>query len=357
MLEFIVDSSAGQFQKVATPKEAHVELVHNAISIADLTFDDDDVALDPLGSDGARVRVLFDGVQRMAGFVDSASGSGPAGSTVVRVVDDFEQFSLLGWPKPAAALTAQSDEYRRYSDDVETVVKLACTELSARLGLGWTVAASTGLGENVRVEFRFHPLADKLVPLLNAEKLRWTLVNGVVDVKLGALFPRTLTLDTGVIGDYTWARKRPTATRVVVGGSGDGVARTFRGYVDNDREDDFGVIREVFKDSRMADGITDLQPDADEVLAQQGPQVSFNANLTETSWFKFGTAYDVGDRVHIQVPQVELTDVISKVTIDDTPDRGLVVVPTIGAVEKSSNAQLIKMIAAMARGVRDAEKR
>lgn len=355
MLEFIVESAAGVFQRTVVPKAAHVEVLMNAVSFAELTFDDDDEALGVF-TEGARVRVLFDEVQRLAGPWIRLFGKGPTGDTTVLVVDDFFLFKNPAWPKPGSAVTAQTDTFKRYSDDLETVVKAVCTDVSARLGFGWTMATNKFLGDNVRVEARFTPLTDLLVPALDAQKLRWTITDGVVDVTEGELFPRVLTLDSGVVGDYSWSVDAPTVTRVVVGGEGAEETRVFRGYVDSDRETDWGFVLEAFKDSRLAEGITDLQPDADEVFAEGAPRVSFSADLNETSWFRYGT-YDVGDRVHIQVPHVDVTDVISKVVIDDTPGEGLVVVPTVGAVDESADARLFRKVAALGRGVRDLGKR
>ncbi|MTE24822.1 hypothetical protein [Microbacterium sp. ZXX196] len=352
-LDFTVHDASGAFLATVVPREVHVELLWNQVSFAELTFDDDDKAMSVLG-EGSRVRVLVDGVAHVDGPVVGIDGSDTeaASEVVVTVEDDFRLFRNLGWQNPAQPLSNQSSEYKRYSGPLETVMKAACTDLSTRLGLGWVVPASTGLGSSVRVEFRMHPLTDKFTDLLTADQLTWTLRGGVVDVTAGELFPRVLTRESGIVGDFTWSLNAPTATRVVVGGEGEGTDRLFQGFTDTARETSWGFISEVFQDARMAQGETDLSPDGAEALAEGAGTVSVTADLNETSWFRFG-AYQVGDLVHIQVGTVDTTEVITQVVIDDTPGDGLVVTPHIGAVEDTAGSRLARQVARLNKGLRD----
>ena len=355
MLEFIVTTSAGVFRQVAVPKRAHVELLWNQVSFAELTFDDDDKVWADL-KPGARVRILFDDVQVMAGPLVKRAGAGPIGDVTATIEDDFRLFRNLGWQKPSAAIGSQTDEYKRYTGPTETVVKAAAADLSARLGLGWTIPATTGLGSAQRVEFRMHPLVDKLVPLLDADRLTWSITNKTVDVTAGSLFPRILTAESGVLADYTWSETAPEVTRVIVGGEGEGTARLFQRYIDAPRESTWGFIAEVFRDSRMAQGITDLSPDAAETLAEGAPRVTIAGELNETAFFRFGT-YHVGDRVRVQVDGLDVTEPIRSVVIDDSPDNGLTVVPSIGSLEYTADTALGAHVSALAQSVRDQRTR
>src|SRR5690606_22549856 len=143
---------------------AHVELLNNRTSFGELTFDDDDAVLSHVVN-GSRVVVLVDGVTEIAGPAASRIGYGPGGSGTWRVEDDFRLFRNIVWPDSSAAIGSQP-EYRRFTGPTETVAKAAAADLNALYGFGWTVTPSTGLGASQRVEFRFHPLVDKIVPLL-----------------------------------------------------------------------------------------------------------------------------------------------------------------------------------------------
>jgi hypothetical protein len=272
------------------------------------------------------------------------------------VEDDFRLFRNIIWPNSAQAIGSQSSEYRRFTGPTETVAKAAAADLSALLGLGWTVTPSTGLGSSQRVEFRFHPLVDKIVPLLNADGLTLTLRGGVVDVKAGTLFPRVLTVDSGVIGDYSWSITAPSATRVVVGGEGEGVERTLQQFTNTAREAEWGFKSAVFKDSRMAQGVSDLSPDGAEALAEGAGVASVTADLVETSWFRFGT-YKVGDRVQVQIGPVEATETITQVVIDETPENGLTVVPHLGEIEDDGDSRLAGDVARLQARIRDLGRR
>lgn len=355
MIEFAVYDKGGSFRRRATPLRSHTELLWNRVSTAELAFDDDDRVWADL-QPGARVRAYWDGEEVLRGPLRRRSGTGPTGTITATIHDDFRLFSNLGWPKPASAITAQTDEYRTYTGPTETVVKTACAELSARLGLGWVIPPSTGAGRPQRVEMRFHPLTDKLVPILEADLLTWSIRDRTVDVKLGDLFPRILTPESGVLTDYQWTETAPEATRVVVGGGGQGVERVLRQYIDSALEAEFADIVEVFKDSRMAGDVTDLKPDADQVLADGAPRASVKSTLAENSWFRFGE-YRVGSRVTVNVGPVTVTDVIRSVVINDSADEGVRVTPSLGEVDDTAEKQLRRQLVRLSRALRDQGRR
>lgn len=355
MLEFLLFDKTRTYKKTIVPREVHAELLNNQVSFGELLFDDDDPSLASMGN-GARVAMRVDDSTELMGPIVSRSGQGPGGTTTIRVEDDFRVFRNILWPNPTQPIGSQTSEYRRHTGPTETVVKSAVTDLSAQLAAGWTITPTTGKGEAQRVEFRFHPLVDKLVPLLDADGLSLTIRDGVVDVTEGTLFPRILTPDSGVLGDYTWSISAPNATRVVVGGEGEGTDRVLQQFIDDDREIDWAFIASVFKDSRMAQGVSDLSPDGAEALAEGSGKASLTANLIETSWFQFGK-YRVGDRVRAQIGPVDATETITQVVIDDTPTNGLTIVPHLGPIEDDGDSQLAADIARLQARIRDLGRR
>jgi len=350
MLEFAIYDSADDFLSLAVPNTAHVELLWNEVSFAELDFDSDDRAMGHL-IPGARVRVRWNGDVILAGPVVSMSGRGPEGVTTVTVEDDFRVFRNLLWPKPDAAITAQTDEYKRYSGVTETVVKDAAGDLADVLGASWSVAASTGAGSTQRVEVRFDKFLDVFGPLLEADQLTLTFNDGEIDVVEGDTFPRVLTEDSGVLGDYEWTITAPTVTRVVVGGEGQGAARVLREYVNTGRETEWGFVSAAFVDSSLAEGVTDLTPDAVAAFTEGAGRVTVSSELIESDWFRFGT-YKVGDKVQVMIGPVNVTEVIRAVVIDDSPSGGTVIVPSIGSTASTVDEVLGLKVSALARGVR-----
>jgi hypothetical protein len=352
--EFEVTDSTGGFIAQPYPTAVRTELLWNGMPKTVLTFDDDDPFWGKLADD-SYIRVHRGDEVLMTGMFAKKGGTGPQGSASVEFWGDFQWFQALGWPKPAAAIGAQTDEYARYTGPTETVVKAACAALSTRLGLGWSIPATTGLGSTQRVEFRFHPLVDKLVPILTADRLMWSIKDGVVDVTEGALFDRTLTEESGLIESFEWEYNAPTATRTVVGGGGEGVARVFAEFTDSALEAQWGRKVEVFKDSRMADG-EPLDPDAAEVLAANAPRASVSIDLQEGKWFRYG-AYHLGDRIPIHVGSLETTEVVSRIVFEETAEDGEIVKPHIGTLETSTDARMRAAIGRLARGLRDQGRR
>jgi hypothetical protein len=228
--------------------------------------------------------------------------------------------------------------------------------------LGWTVAATAGKGTTVRVDTRFHPLADKIIDGLIKDKLRLTVVRSkagavTVDVTAGAVFARPLTLESGVLDGGSWSLKAPTVTRVIVGGAGEGTARTFGQFIDAARETAFGFKREQFRDARNSEAGADLSEDAAEVFEEGAPKASVQCELAESSWFRYRVQYQVGDVVTVQVGPVSVTDVIRQVVIRDAPGEGVRVTPSVGDVVDSSDQKLAVAVGRLARGVRDQGRR
>lgn len=358
-LRFIVSNKAHQYRGTVIAKKAHVELGWNRTSIAEFVVDDDHRMLDDLVADGARVAVLLDGVQEMAGMVEKVGGTFPKGEITVQVLSDFQMLQYaLAWPKPTALISAQTDEYRKYSGVSETVAKLAIAEANTRLALGWTVVTTAGLGTATRVETRFHPLLDKILEPLNNDKLQLRVDRDAagavtVDVTAGATIPQTMTLDSGVLEGGEWSKTAPTATRVIVGGSGEGVARELGQFIDSSLETAWGIKREVFKDARSSETGADLSTDADKAFGEGGVKSSLAVVLNENGWFQYRHGYVLGDLVTVNVGPVTVTDVISQVLIEDDDKNGLRITPSIGDVNDSADRRLAASLAALARGTRD----
>lgn len=360
-VSFIVYDKAGTFQRLVVPKSSSTTLLRNGISFSELTLDSDHVALEAATAKGARCAMRFRGREWLRGRVSSTPGHGPDGDTVIRVEDDVRKlWAWLGWPKPSAALNAQTDEYARYSGPAESVVKAAIAANVTRLGVPWTVAPSLGRGPTSKAELRFHPLGDKLMPVLDAAGLVLTLAHDglavTVDVRASQLVAGLLSDLTGNLEAYSWTKEAPTSTRVIVGGRGEGVEREFYSKVDAATESDWGDVIETFVDARNAEVGGSLEPDADEALAEGRATAGISMDLVESDRFRLGTHFLIGDRVRVKVGPLDQEEPITQVVIDDTPD-GVVVTPKLGTADDDPDVQIGNQIAALARGARDEKRR
>jgi hypothetical protein len=213
---------------------------------------------------------------------DELDTDGVSGLYTVTVEDDFRVLrEILGWPAPANTISNQGTaEYRKYTGNAEGIVKVAVTENGInRLAVpGLTVAPNLARGGTVPggLAFRFHPLADLFFPAVEDAGLGVSVRQVddalVLDVYEPQTFPRTLSVKGRTLQQVTMTRTRPTASRAITGGSGEGKARYFRQLVSTTRETNYGMRAETFVDDRQAGSdyeqlikdIADAKKDLDE---------------------------------------------------------------------------------------------
>lgn len=250
--------------QVGNPVSLEVTVRHNLVSTLKMSVSLGHERLPALMADGARLKVSFKGEHLISGPIvsDELDTDGVSGLYTVTVEDDFRILrEILGWPVPGAAISAQNTaEYRKYTGNAEGIVKVAVTENGInRLAVpGLTVAPNLARGGTVPggLAFRFHPLADLFFPAVEDAGLgvsvRQVDDDLVLDVYEPQTFPRTLSVKGRTLQQVTMTRTRPTASRAVVGGSGEGKARYFRNLTDGARESLYGMRAETFVDDRQA---------------------------------------------------------------------------------------------------------
>lgn len=250
--------------QIGNPESLEVTVRHNLVSTLKMTIPLGHVRLPKLMADGARLKVSFKGEHLISGPIvaDELDTDGVSGLYAVSVEDDFRVLrEILGWAVPSAGIGSQGTaEYRTYTGNAEGIVKTAVTENGVtRLGVpGLAVAPNLSRGAVVPggVAFRFHPLADILFPAVEDAGLGVTVkqvgASLVLDVYEPQTFPRTLSVKGRTLQQVTMSRTRPTASRAVVGGSGEGKARYFRQRTDGPLETLYGMRAETFVDDRQA---------------------------------------------------------------------------------------------------------
>lgn len=367
--------SGSSFIRQVIPSKTVATLRWNVASSAYLTLRDDHPIVSTLvGEEGVRCAVWMvteDGATHSArrlleGRVGAVAGAdAPNGTVTVPVLDDWQEFAtILGWQVPGALIGGQgASEYWRAAGTSEANAKAAIAANVTRLDLPWDVAPSLGRGLPRPIELRMDPLASTIVPPLVQDRLQLVIERNedtgrwLVDVREGETFSRPITPQSGVLSNWSWVKQPATATRAVVGGRGDGVAREFALVVDAALEAELGAVLEVFVDARNAEEGASLVPYGEAALADRAAKAGLTAELRETSWFRFPDAYDVGTKVLVQIGALSVEDVISQVTVTHDVQSGFSVVPTVGLASEDPQARLVGFINNVATAVRGLERR
>ena len=354
---------------VGAPQALTVTVRHNQQSTAQLVVPATCPRLLDLMAHGARVVITYEGAHLMSGVVRSGSARGPspAATFTFQVQDDWALFQrLLAWPVPANALTSQNVEYETRTGAAETVLKGIVTANKSRSVPTVTVATDLGRGSSITVSNRFHPVADRTIPLVDAAGIGTTVRqvgSGLtVDCYATATYPRTLTEASGVVQEWEWSWKDPAATRVIAGGKGEGVARAFRSRTASATETAYGYSWESFKDATDGDTDADLDLRGDQHLAEAAATAGLKVTLSETSIFRYDPTGQrgvrVGDLVTVETaPGVTVTDVLRECTLSWSADDGVKVTPQVGDRSDDPTLALTSAFASLARQLRTVTRR
>lgn len=368
---------------INAPRSANVTIRHNAISTCEFVLDDDHPLAGDLATRGSRVIVEYMGlgepIRLMSGIV-SATGSrdGSVGTVTYSVKDDKSLFwELLGWPAPTKPIDQQGDDeedgpyYVLNGQSAEYTLKRVVERNIPHVDLPVSIAPNQGRGDQLNFSIRFHPIADRILPMLDQAGIGMDCYQDGAGVLVDVYEPvdRTdrppLTEASGVVVDGTWSQEPPTVTRVVVGGPGEGKARRFvrvpaAANLPSDREVMWGVSIEQWIDARDLEEtsgtlVADMQRRGQTALDDGAPQYRLSAVLSETPAFRFGVAYGLGDILPVQLDGAPvITDRVRSISFELSPSDGLVITPTIG-LEGDWEHVTFRHLVRIAQGLRNQE--
>ena len=369
----VYDKAFGIQGRVGDPKFATVTHRYNAPGAATIGLLATHRQVPNLFTEGARVRILDEnGGFVMSGPVDRIRGTGPSKQALFEfdIDDDFRILqNVLGWVIPTAAITAQGTGADRWSmtGPAETVLKAAVTANAiTRLGMPLVCATDLGRGSTITASLRFHPLFDRLFPVVDGAGLEASGIGVTVQQIEGQLvldvfeptpYPRDLTESSGVIVDWSYTHQASTATRVVVGGSGEAQLRSFRTVTDTTRETDTGRIIERFRDARdVAQDDPEMVPTlyarGQETLDEGAAKSGLSVTLSQTANFRYGSSVKVGDPVTMRVADtLTVTDRLNEATLSWTYDEGWKATPRVGQRADETDGGLARAIRALARAL------
>lgn len=414
---------------VADPGFAYFVPAWRAFGYGNFMLDADNPHTEALQAEGARVTVQYRGKHLLSGPVRSRRGSILPGGTVTYQVSDDRRIirNTLAWVNPGHTLEAQSlsdpgqawqpagtvnkpgktsGQFGYYLWPEESVIPtteaaikhILKVNLVTRLGWPVVIEPDLGRGGNIAAAgelptVRFELLEEIVEPMLDYGGLGlkvWQPLGAKaihIDVFEPSEWPQNLTPESGIVRFGEYAVSAPDATRTIIGGPGEGLARVFAGSltpgVRTQREIDYNDIIEVFRDGTGYEmEFPEGTPDDEKVakyyeykvsdkldllydqhmhrvelagLLEGAPKSGLSVTLAETDTFHFGGAdgIQIGDKVTIKSGGVDFTDRLTQAEISFTRDEGLKVTPVVGEKADDPDDQLADAISRLSRALRN----
>lgn len=328
---------------------------------------------------GNRLVVMRDGVIWTAGPMevpqdwqeglsgpDGGSDEPPPGEVTVNFTSDLAVIvGRLTYPNPAQSASAQTVEhYVRTSVNAEILLR-DLVNLNAgpgalperrvpRLVLG----AVAGVGTTTSLTTRFEPLGDVLRSVaLSGGDLAFGTVQVGDQIEFRVWERRDLTstarfsFDLNNLRHVHYKLSAPTVTAAIVGGSGEGTARTIVEVTDTDAESTWWRVEKWVDQGGVADDANgELTRAGQEELASGAAPVELSTLTVDTEDLQAGRDFAVGDLVTIALPTgVEVAEYVRSDTLTATPDGGESVVSVIGTPDATTDRQLVQVVREMSR--------
>ena len=265
----------------------------------------------------------------------------------------------LAYPVPSTDdLSLQTAAYDTRTGAAETVAKayvianIGASAPASRKITGLTVDTDLGRGATVTGNARFETLGALVESLLVTSSLGFDIVQNGSNLTFTVYEPvdRSGTIRMDVdnlrLTSSTYSYTSPVATRVIVGGSGDGAARILLERSSTESvaaETTWGRRIEVFSDSRSSSNSVDLAQSGDEILTDKGKTIeSISVKPSDDETMALGRDWGLGDKVTVVVGTLEVVKVVSEIAIAVTDD-GIKIGATVGdpAVASASDPESV----------------
>jgi hypothetical protein len=222
---------------------------------------------------------------------------------------------------------------------------------AARRKTGLTLAADPAIGLSVKDSARFIPLIEllrrlalaggdlgfRIVQSLSAAQITFS-IYAPVDRTDSAAF----SLLAGTLREQEYAQQGGQGNYVIVGGSGEGTARTFHEEGDSTAILEYERI-EFFRDRRDTADAGELNQTAEEELSRNAERFVLNITPVDAGTLVYPTGYNLGDRVSVDlikesspnVFEVDFTyeDIVREIAIVLDADKGETIKPVVGTPE------------------------
>lgn len=276
----------------------------------------------------------------------------------------------LASPQPATA----APPYSTTEHDVRTAVastvlrqyvdvNLGPSAVVGRRVSGLTLAADPVLGPSITGRARWQNLLELLQGLAVAggglgfrvRKSGGGLVFNIYQPTDKSASVR-FTEDLGTLAGFRYTREVPELTYDVIGGGGEGTARTIR-----EAQDAAGLLLwgriERFDDRRDTTVAGELDQDLAKNLAEGAERTGISIEPIDTVAQQYLTHYDLGDRVLAVVDGRAVPEVIREVNIKLTPEGPQRVLPVIGSTGRNPVLAVFTQLRKLGGRVRNLERR
>ncbi|HEX2642596.1 MAG TPA: hypothetical protein VHU81_06370 [Thermoanaerobaculia bacterium] len=367
MSEFLwqVYTNTYPYEKVAeaaTYTSCEVIRRHNQVGSWKLTMSPADGALLELARPDRRVTVDYNGHRVSSGTVHGVRQARDGRSVVNEVYgyDDLRWLERrLAAPDPTATYPADGVSfttgfnYRDYiADNAETMIKYWVTRNAVTRAPipGLVVATDLGRGASKAYGPRWDTLLEATARIANGTGLGLSLVQSgdhlVFDVYEPQEQPVRLSENLDNLRAWEYVLEAPIATRLVLGGPGDGTARKFMWKRLTSSETDW-LVTEKFEDATEGDTDAEMSARGAELLVEYAPQAGFSVTPEDTVSMRYAEHYNVGDKVRVEVANgVFIPDTVTQVVLSHQPGSAPLATPTVG------NSDAANKSSALARSVR-----
>lgn len=334
-------------------------LVANGVGEATVTISADRPRVADAMLAGARLVISEPGVVDFSGTVMSVAGSGPKASSVVLTVREDSRilWDWLAWPAPDKRITAQGQAYAKYTGAAEKILKDVVNANRSRFSEHVVCAPNLNRGATITggVQFRFHPIADRLMTAFESAGLILKVLQVgsqiVVDVREQKTVPKPLSVASGNLVSWEWNRSAPASTRVAAGGQGVGESRYFTQLVKTTLESGWGFGIEKFVDARDSDDEDEIWGRVEEAITEGASKSGLKADLVQSKSFRYGTHYQVGDKVTVDLTGQSITDILRTTTFRWTREAGFETLPEVGERSDDPDLALAKKVRALQKGL------
>lgn len=307
--------------------------------------------VDALRAPGAGLIVTLPSGVALSGPTISAtnnkSGDDPVGAwEIIGGDDSIVLGERLAYPVPSTAdLSLQTSAYDVRTGVAETVVKayvnanIGPSAPTARKISSLAIDSDLGRGSTVTGRARFDTLGSLCESLLATSGLGFDVVQSGSNLVFKVFTPTDHSADIRMdvdnlrLSSSQYSYTKPEATRIIVGGSGEGAARVLlerTSTASTTAETAWARRIEVFKDAANSTATADLQQAADEVLTDKGKTIeALSVKPSDDQTMAYGRDWGLGDKVTVVVGTTQIAQVVTEVAIVVT-EEGVKVGATLG---------------------------
>jgi hypothetical protein len=265
----------------------------------------------------------------------------------------------LAYQVPGSAATSQgADDYDNRNAAGETVIKgyvnanAGPGALAARRTTNFVIATDTGLGTTVKGSARMTNLLELCAELATASGLGFRVVfNAVGQLEFRVFVPTDKSgsakfgTSLGNLVSFESTQEAAKTNCAIIGGGGDGTARTFREINDTAAQTLWSNRSETFIDRRDSTDTVELDQAGTEEIVNNGPVNGLSIKTADTPNLQFYRDYFLGDKVSI--PQAGITDVLREVEINWSAADGPSTESTVGTAATTGTLKMLDQLAAL----------